>query len=251
MKYILILLLCGCCTYVFAAEVDVQFEQANQAYRNGDFQKAIQMYSQIVQQGYKSAELFYNLGNAYYKSNRIPDAILSYERSLKLSPGDEDAAHNLALANLRIEDRIDAVPKLFFVSWWRAFADSYPASKWAWISIASVWGACILALALVVGLRWPLIRQLVAWLVIVALFFSALSLAAMFDRSRMERSRNFAILFSASVQVRSAPDEQSTDLFVIHEGVKLELLDSVGDWNKIRLADGKIGWVRSNTFQII
>lgn len=234
-----------------AAEIDVRFEAANQAYRASDFQKAAKLYEEILSQGYESSELYYNLGNCYYKLNNMPQAILQFERARRLDPDDEDISHNLGLANLRIVDRVDPIPELFYLTWWRAWADFASADRWAALGISLLWATILLGAALFLPYRSFLLRRIVSSLALLALVASVLSIAAAADRHNREQNQRYAIVLAASTPARSAPDPQSTSLFVLHEGVKVELLDHVGDWNKIRLADGKVGWIESSAFQMI
>ena len=245
-----VLLLISCC-FANASEMNAQFDHANQAYRSGNYQKCVQFYQSILSQGYESADLYYNLGNAYYKMNNVPAAILQYERARRLSPSDPDIAHNIALANLRVTDKIDAIPELFFISWWHDLLDLRSADQWAWIAIASLWGTVLATTLLLTNLLPGSVRTMLSALVFAGILFSVVSLTGMIARSLSEKNHHFAIIFSPSVTVKSAPDENSTNLFVLHEGVKVELLDQVSQWSKFKLADGKIGWTRSSTFEVI
>jgi tetratricopeptide (TPR) repeat protein len=231
--------------------MNAQFDQANQAYRSENYQRCVQIYQSILSQGYENSELYYNLGNAYYKMNNIPAAILQYERARKLSPSDPDIAHNLALANLRVTDKIDAIPELFFINWWHDLVDLRSADQWAWIAIASLWGTVLATALLLTNLLPGSVRTIFSALAFAGILFSAVSLTGMAAHSHADKNHHFAIIFSPSVTVKSAPDENSTNLFVLHEGVKIELLDKVSQWSKFKLADGKIGWARSTTFETI
>ena len=244
------LLLISCC-FANASEMNAQFDQANQAYRSGNYQKCAQIYQSILSQGYENAELYYNLGNAYYKMNKVPAAILQYERARRLSPSDPDIAHNLALANLRVTDKIDAIPELFFISWWHDLLDLRSADQWAWIAIASLWGTVFATTLLLTNLLPGSVRTVLSALVFAGTLFSAVSLTGMIASSRAEKNHHFAIIFSPTVTVKSAPDENSTNLFVLHEGVKIEILDHVSQWSKFKLVDGKIGWAPSSSFEAI
>lgn len=246
-------LLCGFLplNLALASEVAVQFDEANQAYRSGNFDKAAQRYEQILSQGYETADLHYNLGNAYYKLNKLPSAILEYERAMRLSPGDEDIAHNLALANLHLTDRIEPLPDLFFIGWWKSYVNMFSADRWAWNGLIALWLTLLCAAILFLGFHQPFLRRVLPIVALAGLVVFVVCLIGMFGRVRIENSRRFAILQSPSVHVRSAPDEKSTDLFVIHEGLKVELLDNVSGWSKVRLADGKIGWITTNSFEVI
>jgi len=238
-------------TSLFADEIGTTFQKGNEAYRSGNYQKAIELYQSILSQGYQSTELYYNLGNSYYKLNKIPDAVLEYERAHRLAPRDEDINHNLALANLRITDKIDPIPELFFVEWWGSFSNLFTADQWAWIAIVSLWTVVIAVTFLLLKLQQASVRFIFVGVVFASILIAVLSFAGMIAQSRIANDHYSAIVFAPSVTAKSAPDKNGTDLFVVHEGVKIELLDHVSDWNKIRLADGKIGWVPSGSFQVI
>lgn len=236
--------------FCVADEATVQFEQANQLYRNGDFQQAALMYEQIVKNGYESGPLFYNLGNAYFKLHSIPAAILNYERAKRLSPRDEDIAYNLRLCNLRVVDKIDAIPPLFFLEWWHNFVNLLSSNEWGLLAVILLW--CVVLSGAVFLVSHSFILRRVTFLFsFLSLLVCIVSIVGMIQRSRIERSDQQAIVFSQSVAVKSAPDIQSTDLFVLHEGVKVELLDGVASWKKIRLPDGKVGWMPVDGFQVI
>lgn len=233
-----------------AQEASLRFEEANALYRSGDFQKAAAVYESILSNGYEHPALYYNLGNAYFKLQNIPASILNYERARRLSPRDEDIIHNLRLANLRVLDKIEPLPQLFIKEWWNALISFAPAGTWAVWGIAALWLAA-LAGALFLMVRSGIIQRLSFAVSFVAVLFCVFSFIGMAQQLHKEQSEQEAVVFSQSVSIKSAPDAGSVDLFVLHEGVKVELLDNVGDWRKIRLPDGKIGWVPGENIQII
>jgi len=234
----------------FGQEELLQFEQANKLYRDGEFAKASQLYERIIANGDESAALYYNLGNCYFKTQNIPSAILSFERAKRLAPHDDDIAYNLRLANLRVIDKIEPVPQIFFIEWWLSLINMFSSDGWATAAIAALWCAAIGG-AVFIRIRWILIQRVSILVTFLAIVVCALAVGAMFRQMNQERNDRSAVVFAPSVSVKSAPDNQSTDLFVIHEGVKVELLDAVSDWRKIRLADGKVGWMQSESLQII
>ncbi len=235
---------------LYAQEVGLQFEQANEAYRKGDYQKAIGLYQQVIKNGYESSAIYYNLGNAYFKANDIPSSILFYERAKRLAPGDDDIAYNLRLANLRVVDKIEPVPQIIFVRWWNGIEESLSSDGWAVFAIVCLWALVGSGLSFFLFRSFAIrrISLLAAAIFIVLVVFGFFSV---YNQYQYEQSVNNGIVFSPTVSVKSAPDDKSTDLFVIHEGVKVELLDVVGTWRKIRLADGKIGWLSQQAVRII
>ena len=233
-----------------ADEASLQFEEANQLYRKGEFQKASAMYEQIVKNGYESPSLYYNLGNAYFKLRNLPSAILNYERARRLAPHDEDIQYNLRLCNLRVVDKIDALPTLFFVEWWRSFINLFSSDSWAMFGIGALWVTVVCG-AIVIISQSNILRRMLLLSAVLGLLVSVCSFVGVVQRSHVEQSEQSAIVFSQTVSVKSAPDVQSTDLFVLHEGVKVELIDRVAEWDKIRLPDGKIGWLQAEVLQVI
>ena len=233
-----------------ADEASLQFEQANQLYRSGEFQKAAAMYEQIVKNGYSNADVYFNLGNAYFKLQNIPSAVLNFERAKRIAPHDDDVNYNLRLANLRVVDKIDPLPTLFLMDWWKSFINLASADGWALLTVCSVWGLMLAAMIFLL-VRSQLLRRVLMLFGFIAFVSALLSFAGVIQRNQIETSAREAIEFAPTASIKSAPDPQSVDLFVIHEGVKVEVLDTVGDWRKIRLADGKIGWITGESLQVI
>jgi tetratricopeptide (TPR) repeat protein len=231
-------------------EAHLQFEQANELYRKGEYSKAAAAYEQTLNNGYESPTIYYNIGNAYFKLNKIAPAILNFERALRISPTDEDIAYNLRLTNLRVVDKIEPLPRLFFVQWWESLTNSTSADGWAIVMITGIWIIAVCTGVLFV-IRSPVARRAAASLIAAGCIVLVVSLVSALQRSAAEDSARFAIVFQPTGYVKSSPDIQSTDLFVLHEGVKVEVLDSVGDWRKIRLADGKVGWLPAASIQVI
>jgi tetratricopeptide (TPR) repeat protein len=238
------------CAFAASQEAERNFAAANELYRAGKYAEAAETYERVVANGYESAALYYNLGNARYKEGRFPAAILSYERARRLAPGDEDILHNLRLANLRIVDKIDPIPRLFFAEWWDALIGLASSSGWGSAAIASLWAAALF-LAGFRLVRAGALQKILLFAGVAGIIVSAFAFTAGAIQDGRETSAHAAILFAPSAPVKSAPDARSTDLFVLHEGVKFDLLDSVGEWRKIRLADGKVGWLPAGDMQVI
>jgi len=234
----------------FAQEETMLFEQANQLYRAGEYQKAATTYEQIVKNGYENAPLYYNLGNSYFKMQNIPASILNYERAKKLAPTDEDINYNLRLTNLRVIDKVEPIPRLFFINWWNSFLNIFSTTGWAIAGIIALWSTVILG-AIFLTAGNILIQRLLFFIGIVLMLFALLAFVGMYQQLHQTEGTQYGIVFTQSIAVKSAPDAQSTDLFVLHEGVKVEFLDTVGEWRKVRLADGKIGWLPVEHVQII
>jgi len=223
---------------------------ASKAYTDGKFNNAVELYQKVVDAGFESAGLYYNLGNAYFKTNDISSAILYYEKSLKLRPGDENTEFNLKVAQTRIIDKIEELPQPFFKRFWNDLRTLYSVDTWGILTIIGLSLALLLAsLYLLAGRVW--MRKLTFWFGMVALFFTLL--ANIFAYTQLQHIQNTpeAIIFDPTVHVKSSPDLNSTDIFVIHEGTKVRITDQVGEWNEIRIANGSVGWVKNSAMKEI
>lgn len=232
-------------TIFFAATVFAQgdlIQKANEHYTKEEYQKAIDGYNQILMAGIESPELYYNLGNAYYKTNQFTLAILNYERAKLLAPDDEDIEFNLLVANQKVVDSIQELPGIFIVRWWNSLINSQSTDSWAVLSITGF----ILFLTLV-GLYFFAksgdVKRVSFWAGCFLIVFTILSWSfAARQKSRLV-NHSFAIVMQPTVTIKSSPSEKGTNLFVIHEGLKVRITDKLGDWLEIRLADGNKGWL--------
>ena len=224
--------------------------EADSAYVRGQYQQAISDYESLLKQG-TSAELYYNLGNAYYRTENIPQAILNYERALLLSPGDRDIRFNLQIARSKTFDKIVPESEMFFITWYRAMVNMMSVDGWARTSLFALGLTIILLLVYLFADRLWLRK---------AGFFGGVALLMIFGMSNLFAwqqkqdliNRKGAIIFAPSVTVKSTPAANGTDLFVLHEGTKVVIIDgSMKDWKEVRLADGKEGWIESKQIRII
>ena len=225
-------------------------DSANQAYTNGDYGQAINQYEMILEHGYESAALYYNLGNAYYKQNIIDQAILNYERALLLKPHDEDIKYNLEMANRLIVDRIESLPEFFLDVWIRNCMNWFSSNHWAIISISTFVLALIL-ISIYLYTRKYGVKKFSFWLGLIFILITIFSLIFSYQQKKKIIINDTAIVMSPSVTVKSSPDVSGTDLFVIHEGTKVWLQDEVGDWKEIKLSDGSKGWLRAEDIEEI
>jgi tetratricopeptide (TPR) repeat protein len=221
---------------------DTLYRKANDAYTNGFFLEAIDQYLTIVDHGYESADLYFNIGNACFKLEDYPSAILYYEKAKKLAPNDDDILFNLALANTRIIDKIEPVPELFFKTWWRSLTYAFGLNTWAYLGVAAFILFFVL-LALYLLSRNIRIRKTAFFTGLAVLLFAVFSFAVAFQRYQTFQTKKEAIVFTPTITVKSSPNQNSVDLFVIHEGAKVEIRDQVGEWIEIRIANGSVGWL--------
>ena len=225
-----------------AQSADERFEQANEAYNEGLYDQALTGYNSIEAEGLESAALYYNMGNTYYKMKDYPHAILYYEKALKLDPSDEDTRVNLEIANLAVVDRINPIPQSFLAKWWDALKSTFTADGWAWLSVAffALLMTCLFAFFMS---RRTGLRKLGFFVGLVALVCLVFSVIFAVEGQRVMSRHDEAIVMTPTVTAKSSPSDQSVDLFVLHEGTKVRVLDSARDWNKIRIADGSVGWL--------
>ncbi|MCU0425800.1 MAG: tetratricopeptide repeat protein [Candidatus Kapabacteria bacterium] len=233
--------------YAFAQSAERSFARANETYKNADYKRAAQMYEDLVKEGIEAEEVYFNLGNCYYKLGNMSAAILNYERAQRLAPTDEDIDFNLELAKSRITDKIDPAPQFFIIKWWRMFVALATPSAWSLVGVVFVWLFCIAA-ALFFIARSPTVKKTFFVLGIVTLICATLMFTFAFQQQHKAVS---AIVFASSVVIKSEPQEVSKDLFVLHEGTKVDVLGTDGEWCKVRIADGSVGWMRINTIRVI
>ncbi len=228
---------------VNAQENNVQlWEKANAYYTTEDYQQAISTYEQILQNGEESAKLYFNLGNAYYKAGDINKAILNYERAKLLAPQDNDIQFNLELANQYVVTKIDELPQPFFLRWRNKIINMYPANTWATISI-SAFILFLILLGFFFFSRSVQLKRISFWFGIALVVVSAFTFSFASRQIRKIAERDKAIVFCPRVTIKSSPAETGTDLFLIYEGVKVEITDSLSTWKEIKLNDGNQGWL--------
>lgn len=218
------------------------FNRGNDYYRAGKYVEAAAQYQEIIDQGMVSAEVYFDLGNAYYRQGKIAHAILAYERAQRLKPGDADIAHNLRLVSFKTIDRIDPVPELFIIQWMRAYAAFIP-SQTAMSALVLGWILVFISLAGVYVVRSTAIVRILRWTVLTAIIVLIWAGGTIAIHSTLSLGNDQGIVTASVVTAKSSPDEQSINAFVVHEGLKVKMSDTLGDWVKITLADGKVGWI--------
>lgn len=223
---------------------------ADSAYARQQYQQAIKDYEELLHDGV-SAELYYNLGNAYYRTDNITRAVLNYERALLLSPGDGDIRFNLQMARSKTIDKITPESEMFFVTWYHALVNIMSVDGWARTALVSFALAIVLALAYLFSARiWVRKVGFFGGLAFIAVFILG-NLFAYQQRQELV-NRTGAIIISSAVPVKSTPSKSGTDLFILHEGTKVEITDgTMRGWKEIRVADGKEGWIETSKIEII
>lgn len=226
------------------------YEKANQYYLKNDLGSAIKLYEELVKGDHENPEIYYNLGNAYYKQGNVAAAILNYERAKKLNPGDDDITFNLRMANLKVTDKMEQVPPLFYEQWWNKIIHSFLADHWATIGIVLLWMVLVVSVLFLLS-KYSAVKRVTFYVGFFLFLFAVVAFFFANSRYHESQSSDEGIVFSSIVYIKSSPTEKSTDLFILHEGTKVQLLDQVGEWKKIRLANGNIGWLKENAIQII
>lgn len=225
-------------------------EKGNQEYTDQKFNDAISSYEELLKTGVESVELYFNLGNAYYKAGKITPAILNYERAKRLAPNDADIQFNLDLANQHVVDAIEALPQVFFARWWNNLIQSKSTDSWAMYSMISFFGFLLL-LALFIFSSNASLKRLGFWLGIIVFVVSAFTFVFANKQKNKLEQHNFAIITQPSATVKSSPSEGGTNIFLIHEGLKVQIIDKLGNWLEIKLADGNQGWLPAESMERI
>lgn len=246
-KYLLLLLLF---VFVPISSHAVSKAEADSSYVSGNYQLAVKQYKQILEQGV-CAELYYNLGNAYYRTDDFTQAIIAYERALRLSPADGDIKHNLQMARSKTVDKITPESELFFVTWYHAFINLLSANGWAYLSLGSL--TLTIVLMLLYLFSNPLwIRKLGFFGGIASLFVFILAIIFAWQQQSKLSTHNEAIITVSAVSIKSAPSEGGKDIFLLHEGTKVSITDdTMNEWKEIRISDGKKGWIEADKMEII
>ncbi len=220
------------------------FKKANTAYGNKEYRKALSLYKKVASD-HEAASLYFNIGNCHFKRGAIPEAILYYERALVLDPRNSDIKHNLKLARDQTVDKIESVGGLGLKEWWEGFVTGRGPGTWPSIAIFFMIAGCTLMLLFFYG-KSVFLRRVGFYLgvvgIIAALFCTYVSWQYV---QYLDHSRE-AIVFADKVNVKGAPDPQGTDVFVLHAGTKVEILETQGSWQEIRIANGNVGWLKKD-----
>ncbi|KAA6336416.1 hypothetical protein EZS27_015428 [termite gut metagenome] len=224
--------------------------EGDSAFMRNDYASAIQIYETLLEKG-EAAALYYNLGNSYFKADNLGKAIVNYERALLLQPGNEDIRANLDIARSKTVDKIDVIPDVFFVSWIKDLRDSENADGWGKYGIV-FFILFVVALYFFVFSKKAILKK--SGFICGFLFLIVVVLVNVFasQQKKLSLNRDKAIVVSPGVTVRNTPSDSGTSLFVLHEGSKVIISDgSMKEWKRIRLEDGKVGWVPTSDIEII
>lgn len=215
---------------------------ANDLYAKGDYSNAAKQYEKILSKDGVAPELYFNLGNAYYKSNEIGRSILNYERALRLSPSFDDARFNLELAQLKVVDNIVPSANFFIGRWIQNLIKLLSSNQWILVSLGG-FIFCLISTFLFIFGPTRITRKISFYFSVLLLAVSFFTLVFSGVRKGQMYSHHDAIVMSGVISVKSSPDKSGTDLFQLHEGAKVTIKSTLGSWTEIKLANGGIGWV--------
>ncbi len=235
---------------LLAFNADSLFLAANNNYNNGLYDSALIKYHKIINNGLESGELYYNIGNAYFKNNDIASAILYYEKAKRLLPIDEEIDYNLNIANSMIVDKIEKVPELFYQHWWNFFYNSLGADAWTIFTLIS-FALLTVTIGLFIISKKRSNRKASFYIGLLFLVINLASFALASQKYNTSINQNEGIVFTSSITVKSSPTENAVDLFVIHEGTKVKIIDKINNWVEIKIQNGSIGWLPEKSIKSI
>ncbi|MDR1371248.1 MAG: tetratricopeptide repeat protein [Dysgonamonadaceae bacterium] len=247
MKKILVLL--AILTIGFSSKAQ-SLEEATAAYSKGEFGKAAEIYENLLKTNGESAELYYNIGNCYYRLNKTASAILNYERALLIHPGDKDTRMNLDIVKLKAIDRIEPVDEFFLTEWVENVQNMFSANAWSYSGVTCF----LLLIGCLVGFFFSrkIILKKCGFYVGIGMIVLCISCNIFaYNQKKKLTNRNAAVVFAPTVTIKSTPDNSGADLFILHEGAKVIIKSKLGNWNEIETADGNIGWIKIEYIEVI
>lgn len=238
----------SCVSFAFAQADAVK--QANFLYSKGNYTDAAKLYEKVLTSQGVSPELYFNLGNAYYKSNELGHSILNYERALRLAPTFDDARYNLEIAQMKVVDNVSLNQAFFIGRWIDGFIKMFNSNQWIWISLV-LFLICLISAFLFIFGPTRQLRKIAFYIGAIILFISLL--AFIFSGIRKDQMLNHreAIVMTGVVNVKGSPDKSGTELFQLHEGTKVTIKSTLGNWTEIKLGNGNIGWVEQENIERI
>jgi tetratricopeptide (TPR) repeat protein len=233
-----------------AKSPDEAFKKATKFYIEKNYDGAISILDSLVKTGNVSAEVYYNLANAYYKSGNYASAIINYERAKKLKPSDSDIEFNLRLANLNTIDKIEPAPQVFYVKWWNNFVNSTSIEDHAKKSLLFIWIALLISM-LYIFVNITAVKRITFFVMLILLGCGFFSLYLSQKQLNDVNDNKTAIIIPTSIYVKGSPDENSINLFMLHSGTKITIIDELQNWKRIRIVNGNEGWIPAGSFEII
>jgi tetratricopeptide (TPR) repeat protein len=232
------------------AQNETAFEQANTLYNEGNYTEAITKYTSILDQGEHSAELYYNIANAHYKLNNVAPSIYYYEKALLLKPNDKEILNNISYAKNMTIDAIEIVPEVGFSRLIKNATNTMVFDNWAKTAVALV--VLFVLLFLMYYFSQSTSKKRLAFITsLSSLLLAFIALAFAFNSYELDQKNQPAIVFAQESQIKSEPNLRSAEAFKLHEGTKVQVIDTVTNWKKIKLSDGKTGWVVSDDIKLL
>lgn len=231
-------------------KVDSLFLAANQAYSEGLYETAIQDYSMIIGEGFESADLYFNMGNAAFRSNKLGYSILYFKKALKLNPQHQEALKNLEYVSKYKEDKLDQVPELFLRKWIQSVYHFFTLKTWSFLSVF-FFALLLLGVLFYIFSQKLGVKKTGFFSGVIAFFLFVISLTAAIERNQEITDPEKAVIVDPSVVVKSSPSLSGTDLFVLHEGTEIVLNETVSKWVEVRISDGRMGWIPKESLELI
>ena len=237
-------------TTISVAQNETRFEQANSLYNDGKFTEAISLYEAILETKKHSAELYFNLGNTHYKLNNIAPSIYFFEKALQLNPNDKEIQNNIAFARNMTIDAIDTVPEVGFSKLFKNLTNTMSFDAWAYSSVAAVF--LFVLLYLMYYFSHATGKKRLAFIGSSGfLVLACMTMFFAFNKFSIDKKDKPAIIFSQEALVKSEPNLRSEEAFRLHEGTKVQILDTIKSWKKIKLTDGKTGWISADDIKVL
>lgn len=230
-----------------AAQPDSLFTEANEAYRTENYRQAAELYRALADSGYQNEALFYNLGNSYYQSGQIGESILYFEKALSIDPDDEETRQNLDIVRKRTVDEFEVMPDSVLQTAGRSILRFFSPDQWTFLALFLL---ALIPLSLFVYFFSPMKRLGFTGLLI-GLILGGTCLALAYGHRNWQKHNQGAIIMSPSAYVKSAPASSSEDVLILHEGTKAVVVEKLDEWRKIRLPDGKLGWIKAADLAMI
>lgn len=235
---------------LFSQQEQNLFDEGNTFYSDGEYDKAIEKYEALLETGVHSSEVYFNLGNSHYKLNSIASSIYYYEKALMLSPNDKEIQNNLAFAQNMTIDAIEAIPELGISKFFEKLINLFNADAWAILSVVFLLFFVIFFITYYFTSstgkkRFTFVASSAAVLLTLICFSFA------FQKQALDKKDNPAIIFAQATRVKTDPNQFSEELFRLHEGTKVQIIDTINNWSEVLLADGKTGWIISKDIKAL
>ncbi len=249
MKNILFILV-SFLTLTVSAQNNALFDKATEAYNVGEYQKAVDSYLEILDNGKHSVELYYNLGNAYYKLNQVAPSIYYYEKALLLNPNDNEIKNNLGYAQNMTLDAIDKMPTTGLSKIYDSIIGTLSYDQWAYVSIVFMVLFVLLYIAFYY-FHYSSRKRLAFIFSIISLLIMITSVVFAFLQYNKFKADQPAIVFAKEASVKAEPNKRGLEAFALHEGTKVIVMEELNDWKKIRISDGTTGWIQAEDIKIL